>query len=59
MLHQVQQAIMLRLPMERTISHRNGIAKGLAAPWRRRRVQLDTVMDHRLQSPKAALRVAS
>lgn len=58
MLHQVQQAIVPHLPMKRTVRRWNGIAKGLAEPWRQRRAQVDAVMGHRLQGSKALPSVA-
>jgi len=44
MFHQVQKAIIPCLTMEQTISNWHKIVKGLAAPWRKRRIQVETIM---------------
>jgi hypothetical protein len=45
MLHQVQQAIMPGLPLADAIENWESIAEGLAEPWRRRRPQIEAIME--------------
>jgi hypothetical protein len=44
MFHQVQQAVMPRLPMDQAIGRWHEIANRLSAPWRKRRPQVETIM---------------
>lgn len=44
MFHQVQQAVIPRLPMDQAIGRWHEIANRLAAPWRKRRPQVETTM---------------